>query len=64
VIGRPLRYREIPREAAKRGMVDLGFPEAFAGGSLTLQGEAVGQPAFISGEVEEILGRPTPTFAE
>ncbi len=45
-------------------MVQPGFPEAFAEGFLTLQAEAVGQPAFISGEVEVILGHPARTFAE
>jgi hypothetical protein len=34
-------------------MVHHGFPEAFADGFLTLQAEAVGQLAFISGEVDE-----------
>ena len=42
-------------------MVWHGFPEAFADGFLTLQSEDVGQPGFISGEVEEILGRPALT---
>ena len=58
MIGRPLRYQEIPPETTNQGMVGLGFPEAFADGFLILQAEAVGQPAFISGEVEKILGRP------
>jgi hypothetical protein len=64
VVGRPLRNRGIRAEAARQGMVQPGFPEAFAEGFLTLQAEAVGQPAFISGEVEVILGRPARTFAE
>ena len=64
MIGRPLRYREIPPEADRQDMVQHGFPEAFADGFLTLQAEAIGQPAFISGEVEEILGRPARTFVE
>ena len=64
MIGRPLRYQEIPPETAKQGTVGLGFPETFADGFLILQAEAVGQPAFISGEVEEILGRSACTFAE
>ena len=57
MIGRPLRYREIPPESARQGMVQHGFPEAIADSFLTLQNEDVGQPAFISGEAEEILGR-------
>jgi hypothetical protein len=39
-------------------MVQGGFPVAFAESFLTVQAEAAGQPAFISGEVKEILGRP------
>ena len=42
-------------------MIQRGFPEAFADSFLTLQNEDLGQPAFISGEVEEILGRPALT---
>ena len=48
----------IPPETAKQGTVGFGFPETLADGFLILQAEAVGQPAFISGEVEKILGRP------
>jgi hypothetical protein len=64
VIGRPLRYREISPKAARQGIVQHGFPEVFADGFLTLQAEAVGQPGFIPGEVEEILRRPARTFPE
>jgi hypothetical protein len=38
-------------------MVGFCCFEAFANGFLTLQAEAVGQPAFISGEVEKLLSR-------
>ena len=64
MIGRPLRYRVIPPKAAKQGIVQHGFSEVFADGFLTLQAEAVGQPAFISGEVEKVLVHSTLTFAE
>ena len=50
-----------PAGVGRQGMVWHGFPEAFADGFLTLQSEDVGQPGFISGEVEEILGRPALT---
>ena len=63
-IGRSLRYQEIPPDAAKQGMVAHGFSERFAAALLALQAEAVGQPAFVSGEVEKILGRPGLTFAQ
>jgi hypothetical protein len=45
-------------------MVQGGFPEAFAESFLTVQAEAAGQLAFISGEVKEILARPARPFAE
>ena len=41
MIGRPLRYQEIPPETTKQGMVGLGFPKAFADGFLILQAEPV-----------------------
>ena len=64
VIGRPLRFQEVPPEAAKQGMIQAGFPEALADGFLTMQAESYGQRDLVSGEVEKILGRPARTFAE
>lgn len=64
VIGRPLRFQEIPPEAAKQGMVQAGFPEALAAGFVAMQAESYGQPGLVSGEVEKILGRPGLTYAE
>lgn len=46
-IGRPLRYQEIPPEAAKQGMVQHGFPEPFV--LLTRPGRAVPAPARLGG---------------
>jgi uncharacterized protein YbjT (DUF2867 family) len=64
VIGRPLRYQEIPPEAAKQGMVGLGFPEGFVDAYLSLLAEAVGRPALVTNEVEKALGRPARSYAE
>ena len=64
VIGRPLRFQEIPPEVAKQGMIQAGFPEALADGFLSMQAESYGQSGLVSGEVEKILGRPALTFAE
>lgn len=64
VIGRPLRYQEIPPQAAKQGMIQLGFPEQFVDSYLDRLSQAVGQPAPISDEVDKILGRPARSFAE
>jgi uncharacterized protein YbjT (DUF2867 family) len=63
-IGRPLRYQEIPPEAARQAMVAHGFAEPFVTALLALQAAAVGQPAVTTGEVDKILGRPARTFAE
>jgi uncharacterized protein YbjT (DUF2867 family) len=63
-IGRPLRFQEVPPEAAKQGMIQAGFPEALADGFLAMQAESYGQPGLVSGEVEKILGRPGRTYAE
>jgi uncharacterized protein YbjT (DUF2867 family) len=63
-IGRPLRFQEVPPEMAKQGMVQAGIPEAAAAGFLAMQAESYGQAGLVSGEVEQILGRPGLTFAE
>lgn len=62
-IGRPLRYQEIPPEAAKQGMVQHGFPEPFVEALMARYAKEVGQAASLTGEVEKILGRPARTYA-
>jgi uncharacterized protein YbjT (DUF2867 family) len=64
VIGRPLRYQEIPPEAAKQGMVQHGFPEPFVEALMARYARGVGQAAPLTDEVETILGRPARTYAE
>ena len=64
VIGRPLRYQEIPPEAAKQGMVQHGFPEPFVEALMARYAKGVGQAAYLTGEVEKILGRPARTYAQ
>ncbi|MEV1249284.1 NAD(P)H-binding protein [Nonomuraea sp. NPDC050022] len=64
VIGRPLRYQEIPPEAAAQGMISRGFPQPFVEALMARYARGVGQPARVTGEVERVLGRPARTFAE
>jgi uncharacterized protein YbjT (DUF2867 family) len=64
VLGRPLRYQELPPEVAKQGMVQQGIPEAFVQALMARYAREVGQPAPVTGEVERILGRPVRTYAE
>jgi uncharacterized protein YbjT (DUF2867 family) len=61
-IGRPLRYEEIPVEAAKQGMAAFGFPEPVIEAYLDIMAETVGRQAFTTNEVEKILGRPARIF--
>jgi uncharacterized protein YbjT (DUF2867 family) len=64
VLGRPLRYQELPPEVAKQGMVQQGIPEAFVQALMARYAREVGQPAPVTGEVERVLGRPVRTYAE
>jgi uncharacterized protein YbjT (DUF2867 family) len=64
VIGRPLRYEEIPPEAVKQGMVQRGFPEPFVEALMARYARGMGQAAPVTGEVEKVLGRPARTYAQ
>jgi uncharacterized protein YbjT (DUF2867 family) len=64
VLGRPLRYQEIPPEMAEQGMVAHGFPEPFVQALMARYAKEVGQPAPLNGEVEKALGRPARTYAQ
>ncbi|WP_433714441.1 NAD(P)H-binding protein [Nocardia sp. CA-084685] len=63
VIGRPLRYEEVPAAVVRQGMVARGFPEDFVDSLLTRYADGVGQPAPVTNDVEKILGS-TRNFAE
>lgn len=63
VIGRRLRYAEIPREAALGHLVERGFHEPAADTMLTLQAASIGREAFVSDEAGRLLGRPARTYA-
>ncbi|GAA2329380.1 NAD(P)H-binding protein [Streptomyces cuspidosporus] len=63
-LGRPLRYEEIPAEAAREGMTGGGVPADIADSLLRMFAESVGRPAEISPETERITGRPGHTFAQ
>jgi uncharacterized protein YbjT (DUF2867 family) len=64
VIGRPLRYQEIPPAAAEQGMVRAGMPEPFVQALMARYAREIGQAAPVTGEAERILGRPARTYAE
>lgn len=64
VVDRPLSFQEVPPEAAARGMVANGLPEAFVTALMARYARGAGQPAIVTDDVEQILGRPARTFAQ
>jgi uncharacterized protein YbjT (DUF2867 family) len=64
VLGRPLRYHELPPEAATQGMLAQGLPEPFVRALMARYARGVGQIAPVTGEVQRILGRPARTYAQ
>lgn len=64
VLGRPLRYEEVPADAAVAAMIQRGVDPAFARGLMAYQARGVGRPAVVTAEVDKALGRPARTFAE
>ncbi|TDP98117.1 NAD(P)H-binding protein [Labedaea rhizosphaerae] len=64
-LGRPLRFHEVPAEAAARGMVAGGLPEPFVTAMMARYAANCTHPQFPpTSELEKILGRRPHTFAE
>lgn len=63
-IGRPLRFLEIPPEAAAQDMIAHGMPEPFVTALMARYARELGRPAVITNEVEKALGRPANSFAD
>lgn len=64
VIGRTLRFEEVPPELATRGLIANGLPEAFVKALMARYARDAGKPAPVADEVERILDRPARTFAQ
>jgi uncharacterized protein YbjT (DUF2867 family) len=64
VIGRPVRYQEVPPQAFKQGMLQRGMPQEFIDAVTARYARGVGPAEAVTGEVENILGRPARTYAE
>jgi uncharacterized protein YbjT (DUF2867 family) len=64
VLGRPLRYQEVPPDLVRRRFVDLGFSAEFADGYIAMLEATVSKPALVTNEVEKTLERPPQTFAD
>jgi uncharacterized protein YbjT (DUF2867 family) len=64
VIGRPLRFEEVPPELAARGLIANGLSEAFVNALMARYARDAGKPAPVTDEVARILDRPARTFAQ
>jgi uncharacterized protein YbjT (DUF2867 family) len=62
-IGRPLRYEEISREAARQQMLTY-WPPAMVDGALNAWASFVTEPEGVSHTVEEVTGTPARIFRE
>ena len=63
-IGRPLRFEEIPPEAAARHLAANGLPEPFVRALLARYARHAGHPQHpVTPDLEKTLGRPGRTFA-
>jgi uncharacterized protein YbjT (DUF2867 family) len=64
VLGRPLRYHEVPVGVVRQRFVDIGFSGEFADAYINLLAMTVDTPALVTHEVDKILGRPAQSFAQ
>lgn len=63
VIGRPLRWEEISREAAREQMLTY-WPPSFVDGALDAWAELVTEPELVTPTVEAVTGTPAHPFRE
>jgi uncharacterized protein YbjT (DUF2867 family) len=63
VLGRPLRYVEVPPDVVRQRFIGLGLGAEFADAYTAMLAEAIDKPALVTREVEKITGRPPTTFA-
>jgi uncharacterized protein YbjT (DUF2867 family) len=64
VLNRPLQYLEVPADFVRQRFVGLGFPAEFADAYTAMLAETLDNPAYVTQDVEKILGRPATTFAD
>jgi uncharacterized protein YbjT (DUF2867 family) len=64
VLGRQLRYQEVPPEFVRQRFIGLGFGAEFADAYMGLLSATVSKPALVTHDVEKILGRPAESFAD
>ena len=63
VLGRPLRYLEVPPDVVRQRFIGLGLGAEFADAYTAMLAETLDNPALVTREVEKITGRPATSFA-
>jgi uncharacterized protein YbjT (DUF2867 family) len=63
-IGRPLRWRELPREQAREQLLASWGDPSFVDGALTYWASLVGNPEPVTDTVAEVIGSPARSFAQ
>jgi uncharacterized protein YbjT (DUF2867 family) len=64
VLGRDVRFEQVPPEAALEAMVSNGMPQPIAESVLRMRARLVGHEAFVSSTVDELTGKPARSFAQ
>lgn len=64
MLGRALRYQEIPANVVRQRFVGLGFSAQFADAYTAMLAATVDKPALVTHDVEKILGRPALPFGQ
>jgi uncharacterized protein YbjT (DUF2867 family) len=64
VLGRPLRYFEVPPDVVRQRFIGLGLGAEFADAYTAMLADALDKPALVTREVEKITGRPATTFTQ
>jgi uncharacterized protein YbjT (DUF2867 family) len=63
VLGRPLRFQQIPPQIARQHMIEAGFAPALADTLLTWWARGADRTALVTNEVQQILGSPARPYA-
>jgi uncharacterized protein YbjT (DUF2867 family) len=63
VLGRPLRYVEVPPDVIRERFIALGLGAEFADAYAAMLAETLDKPALVTREVEKITGHPATPFA-
>lgn len=64
VLGRPLRYQEVPAGTFRDRFAAMGFAPEFADAYIAMLATTIDHPAVVTHDVEKILGRPATSFAD